>query len=93
MAPGPASEMVVDVSKFLYFAATQLSDYEPKENPSNLMDADNYLDKPTEDGIESSGQLSKLSRIEEAFHFALSHYKWQGGVKDKTEYFLHGKKC
>ena len=87
MAPGPASEMVVDVSKILYCAATQLSDNEPKENPSDLMDADNvrhYLDKPTEDGIESSGQLSKLSRIEAALHFASSHYKWQGGVKDET---------
>ena len=79
MAPGPATEMVVDVSKFLYFAAATRDPDHITECPQYLVNShlvQKYLEKLEADGIESSGRLAKLSHIEQASLFASAHFKW-----------------
>ena len=87
MGPLPASEFQVDISKYLYFASMKLRPNEsPTLNPEDLVDADSvkdYLHQLDEDGIGSSGQLTKLVRIEVSGQFALKHCKWGSRLEAK----------
>ena len=69
-----ATELVVDVSKYLYFAG------EGEQDCNNLYCTEKammkYLVKLEEDGIQPSGQLTKLQRIESALKFASLDDKW-----------------
>ena len=79
MAHSPATEMVVDTSKFLHFAASSGDVQNIRESPEDLIDVtmvQKYLTKLEEDGIECAGQLTKLSRIQTASQFASFHFKW-----------------
>lgn len=73
-----ATEMIVDVSKYLYFASHSGSGTQ-EVCPDDLVNTEmvqSYLEQLEGDNIESSGQLTKLSRIELVSNYALTHYKW-----------------
>ena len=79
MAPGPASEMEVDVSKYLYFSG-KCTPVPVSELPKHLMDTrlvQAYLEKLERDVIESGGQLVELGRISQVLEFASSKYHWE----------------
>lgn len=72
--------MVVDVPKYLYFASTitqEVATLSP-EDPVDTECVKAYLQKLQKlqkDGIESSGQHTKLTRIEMTGTFAVKHSK------------------
>ena len=70
-----AKKLVADVSKYLHFAGKGIECCSDLYDTHKIRD---YLMKLDSDGILSSGQLTKLSRIEIALGFAGSAGKWIG---------------
>lgn len=97
-----AVAMGVDLSKFLYFAGAKDDGGEdgPGElEPKHLSDVamiDQYLQKLEEDGIEASGQLTKVQRLSTALEYALYRLGWYKvpalkARSDAALYFLRKK--
>ena len=73
MGQAAAKELLADVNKFLWFAGKD------EVQVAHLFDTNKvreYLFKLEEDGIRSSGQLTKLSRISTALSYASSTSGW-----------------
>ena len=68
-----ATEFVTDVSKYLFYAGKGCEDV---HNLYNCCSVQKYLEKLEKDGIGTSGQLTKLQRIEAALKHASLEQKW-----------------
>ena len=96
---GVAVAMCMDLSKFLYFATAKEDGEEDELEPKHLSDIsiiDDYLQKLEDDGIEASGQLTKVQRLSTALEYALYQLGWYKvpalkARSDVTLYFLRKK--
>ena len=64
---------MIDVSKYLFYAGKGCED---THNQYNCCNVQKYLEKLEEDGIGTSGQLTKLQRIEAALKHASLEQRW-----------------
>ena len=95
MNPGAAKELVADVNKYLHFAG------EGELQVVHLCDTEQvrqYLFKLEEDGIHSSGQLTKLNQISTVLSYACASCTWmeeqvKAKVADAKDLFSHWGKC